>query len=129
MFLKVSLSSQKCTEHLYYWTFTNGCFLAILQKVINNEVFLQWSKSSTKAFFSITDLINYRKHSWKVDKLNGLKLILHFWRRYSESSFKCKVIPWVTAEKVWNKLAAWQLFLNLYQIGIGFYLDIRNGHL
>ena len=36
---------------------------AILQKVFYNEVFLQWSKSSTKAFFHITDLINYRKHS------------------------------------------------------------------
>ena len=27
------------------------------------EVFLQWSKSSTKDFISITDLINYRKYS------------------------------------------------------------------
>ena len=36
----------------------------------------------------------------------------------------------VTAEKVWNKWAAWQLFLNLYRIGIVFfYLDIKNGHL
>ena len=38
-----------------------------------NEILLQWSKSSTKAFISITDLINYGKNSWKVDKLNGLK--------------------------------------------------------
>ena len=36
---------------------------AVLQKVFYNEVFLQWSQSSTKAFISITDLINYRKHS------------------------------------------------------------------
>ena len=27
-----------------------------------------------------------------------------------------------------NELAPWQLFLKLYQIGIFFYLDIRNGH-
>ena len=75
-----------------------------------NEVFLQWSKSSTETFISITDLISYRKH-----KLNGLKLTLHFWRRYNESSFKCKAILWVTAEKVWNILAAWQLFLIVYK--------------
>ena len=36
---------------------------AILQKVFYNEVFLQWTKSSTKAFISTTDLINYHKHS------------------------------------------------------------------
>ena len=41
--------------------------------MFRNEVFLQWLKSSTKAFVSMTDLINYRKHSQKVDKLNGLK--------------------------------------------------------
>ena len=34
-------------------------------------------------------------------------------------------MPWVTAEKVWDKLTARQLFLNLYQIEIVFYLDIR----
>ena len=43
---------------------------------------------------------------------------MHFWRRYNESKSKCKVIPWVTAEKVLEKLATWQLFLNLYRIGI-----------
>ena len=47
---------------------------------------------------------------------------MHFRRRYNESSFKCKVIPWITAKKVWNKLAAWQLFLNLYQTGLVFLL-------
>ena len=47
--------------------------------------------------------MNYRKHSLKVYKLNGLELPLHFSRRYNEGSFKCKVLPWITAEKVWNK--------------------------
>ena len=36
---------------------------AVLQKVFYNNVFLQWSKSSSEAFISIADLINYRKHS------------------------------------------------------------------
>ena len=35
----------------------------VLQKGFYNESFLQWSDSSTKAFISKTDLINYRKHS------------------------------------------------------------------
>ena len=74
--------------------------------MLHNEIFLQWSKSSAKVFISITDLINPHKHSLNVEKLNGLKLTLHFWRRYNESSFKCKVIPWVAAEKVRKKLAA-----------------------
>ena len=36
---------------------------AVLQKVFYNKVFLQWSKSQSKAFISIADLINYCKHS------------------------------------------------------------------
>ena len=38
-----------------------------------NEVFLRWSKTSTKAFAFITDLINCRKHSKKIDNLIGPK--------------------------------------------------------
>ena len=33
-------------------------------------------------------------------------------------------MPLVTAEKVWNKLAAWNLFLNLYRIGTVFFTKI-----
>ena len=56
----------------------NGPQKAVLHKVFNNEVFLQWSKFSAKAFIFITDLINYSKKKCKVDKSNGLKLTLHF---------------------------------------------------
>ena len=34
-----------------------------------------------------------------------------------------------SAEKMYNKLAPWQLFLKLYQLyPLFFYLDIKNGH-
>ena len=36
--------------------------------------------------------------------------------------FKCKDLSWVAAENEWNKLAAWQLFLILYQVSIPFSL-------
>ena len=35
-------------------------------KGVQQQNFLQWSKSSSEAFISITDLINYRKHSQKI---------------------------------------------------------------
>ena len=50
---------------------------------------------------------------------------MHFWRKYNESSFKSSVIPWVTVEKVRNKLTAWQLFLNLYRTVIVFLLKYQ----
>ena len=46
-----------------------------------------------------------------------MNLTLHIWGRCNESSFKCKVIHWVAAEKVRNNLVALQLFWNLYRIG------------
>ena len=74
-----------------------------MQKLFAKGV-LQWSFSAVdkilnKAFIFINDLRNYSK----LVKLNGLKLNLHFWRRHNESSFKCKVKPWATAEEVLNK--------------------------
>ena len=105
----------------------NALQKAVQQKVFENEVFLRWSKSSTKAFL-LTHHVNStftRRGSWNlrgvfvitvniVKKLNGLKLILHFSGRYNKSSFKCNVpcIPWVKSEKVWHKL-----FLNPYRSG------------
>ena len=91
------------------------CKELFYKRCSTTKFFCSCQNPQQKPLYQITDLINYRKHSWKVDKLNGLKLILHSWRKYNESSFKCKVIPWVTAEKVWNKLAAWQLYTAIYK--------------
>ena len=60
---------------------------------------VQWSFS---AVISITDLINYHKHSLKIDKLNGLKLSLHFWRDTVEE-FK-----WVTKFSSYALSNSWE---------------------
>ena len=65
----------------------------LCKKLFYNKVFLQGSKSSSKAFISIADLIDYSKVQ----------------------------IYTKTAEKTLNKLVLWQLFLKLYQIEIVFF--------
>ena len=65
----------------------------LCKKLFYNKVFLQGSKSSSKDFISIADLIDYSKVQ----------------------------IYTKTAEKTLNKLVLWQLFLKLYQIEIVFF--------
>ena len=67
----MELSIQRCSTN-------DALQKAVLLKVFYHSVFLQWSKSLTKALICITDLISYPKHSQKVDMLNGLKSTLHF---------------------------------------------------